>query len=343
MDYVNTISTFVVTNKWSIIFILFAIFAAYSLGVQYASTRKAESEAEGFKPSCGSDKKIPLEPEVPVVSPTPKTTLAVKPETCTKPMNKQRNIVVIKSKQRYYSNDDNDQDQDQDQESDDDDTEKNNCPNMKDYVLKNAVRKNFISKRVLDTNYVKKEDCLAEIEKNKKALKEIRDSLEKKREAHMERERQDLERQKQVLIEQREKLRILKNKYEKQQHNEVCDKKKTKSQRDDESTDDGTDEDVINRTNKKKRAVYQKHIDPVIASHDCDTDDEENKYNLPKKMNNPYAKSQKIPDMLKQQDMFDKNRTAMEDNYNYINDAYSTCNMGNCTINGLPTGLKPRS
>jgi hypothetical protein len=364
MDYVHTISTFVITNKWSIIFILFAIFAAYSLGVQYASTRKAESEAEGFKPSCGIDKKIPLEPEVPVVSKPPsktkpedKTDKPEKPdktETCTKPINRQRNIVVIKSKQRYDSGDDDD---DNNQESDDDDnddnTEKNNCPNMKDYVLKNAVRKNFISKRVVDSNYVKKEECLAEIEKNKKALKEIRDSLEKKREAHMEREREDLERQKQVLIDQREKLRILRNKYEKQQNNEVCDKKisnlkkkETVKQRNDESSEDGTDEDVSNRNNKKKRAIYQKHINPpaVIESHDCDTDDEENKYNLPKKtVSNPYEKLQKkIPDMLKQQDMFDKNRTAMEDNYNYINDAYSTCNMGNCAINGLPSGLKPR-
>ena len=122
-------------------------------------------------------------------------------------------------------------------------------------------------------------------------------------------------------------------------------KKETVKQRDDESSEDGTDEDVSNRNNKKKRAVYQKHKEPtVIESHDCDTDDEENKYNLPKKtLSNPYEKLQKkIPDMLKKQDMFDKNRTAMEDNYNYINDAYSTCNMGNCTINGLPSGLKPR-
>lgn len=340
MDYVHTISTFVITNKWSIIFILFAIFAAYSLGVQYASTRKAESEAEGFKPSCGSDNKIPLEPEVPIVSPTPKKKTVETPETCTKPMNTQRNIVVIKRKQHNDSADENDQ------ESDDDDAEKNNCPNMKDYVLKNAVRKNFISKRVVTTDYVKKEECLAEIEKNKKALKEIRDSLERKREAHMERERQDLERQKQILIEQREKLRILKNKYEKQQNNGMDDKKisklkkkETMKQSTDESSDDETDADVINRVNKKK------YKDPVLESHDCDTDDEENKYNLPtKKLSNPYDKLKtKIPDMLKQQDMFDKNRTAMEDNYNYINDAYSTCNMGNCSINGLPGGLKPKS
>ena len=345
MDYVHIISTFVMTNKWSIIFILFAIFAAYSLGVQYASTRKAETEAEGFKPSCGIDKKIPLEPEVPIVSPpTPKTKLVEKQETCNKPTNKQRNIVVIKSKQRVndpiYDSDDDDDDE---QESDDCNEKKDNCPNMKDYVLKNTVRKNFIPKRVIDTNYVKKEECLAEIEKNKKALKEIRDSLEKKREAHMERERQDLEKQKQVLIDQREKLRILRNKYEKQQNNEVCDKKISNIQKGvkhqrDESSDDDTDEDTKNSHNKKKRA------DPVIESHDCDTDDEETKYNLPKKMHNPYTKSQKkLPDMLKQQDMFDKNRTAMDDNYNYLNDAFSTCNLGNCTINGLPGGLKPRS
>jgi ABC-type Zn2+ transport system substrate-binding protein/surface adhesin len=167
----------------------------------------------------------------------------------------------------------------------------------------------------------------------------------------MERERQDLERQKQVLIEQREKLRILKNKYEKQQNNETCDKKisnlkkkETSKQHDESSSSDDTDEDVSNRNNKKKRAIYQKYKDPLIESHDCSAD-EENKYNRPKKpYNNPYEKlKKKIPDMLKQQDMFDKNRTAMEDNYNYLNDAYSTCNMGNCTINGLPRGLKPRS
>jgi len=350
MDYAHTISTFIITNKWSIIFIIFAIFAAYSLGVQYASTRKAESQAEGFKPSCGVDKEIPLEPEVPIIHPPPpKPKTPETPETCKKnpPIqpNKQRNIVVIKGNQSGYTEDD-------DQESDDDTNDnQNNCPNMKDYVSKNAVRKNFISKRVLDANYVKKEDCLAEIEKNKKALKEIRDSLEKKREAHMERERQDLEKQKQILIEQREKLRVLKNKYEKEQNTEICNKKistiknSLKHRRDDDSDDNDNDNDDTTQYQKPihSRAKYN---NAVTETHDCDTDDDEaNKYNTPKKThNNPYTKSQKqVPAMLKQQDMFDKNRTAMDDNYNYLNDAYSNCNLGNCTINGFPGGLKPRS
>jgi hypothetical protein len=223
MDYAHTISTFIITNKWSIIFILFAIFAAYSLGVQYASTRKAESFAEGFKTSCGTDTVIPLEPEVPSITPKPIT--VEKPEIPKIPeTNKKRKIVIIKGAEDNNTRN-NAEDDDDDEDENENDNNTNNCPNMKDYVSKNAVRKRFISKRVVNANYVKKDDCLAEIEKNKMALKEIRDSLEKKREAHMERERQDLERQKQILIEQREKLRILKNKYEKQQNDEMCDKK----------------------------------------------------------------------------------------------------------------------
>ena len=349
MDYAHTISTFIITNKWSIIFILFAIFAAYSLGVQYASTRKAESFSEGFKTSCGTDARIPLEPEVPSITPKPIT--VEKPEIPKIPVsNKQRKVVIIKGINDYNTSN-NTEDEDEEDEDDDTNNTSNNCPNMKDYVSKNAVRKRFVSKRVVNENYVKKEDCLAEIEKNKKALKEIRDSLEKKREAHMERERQDLERQKQILIEQREKLRIIKEKYEKQQNDEVCDKKisnikknvpKPRQEDEDESCDD--DASVYNDTElscKKPRQQYRKQ-NPVILmkTTDCDDDNEVSRKN----MYSPYANSHKqLPEMLKQQDMFDKNRTAMDDNYNYLNDAYSACNLGNCKINGLPGGLKPRS
>ncbi len=352
MDYAHTISTFIITNKWSIIFILFAIFAAYSLGVQYASTRKAESFAEGFKTSCGTDVGIPVEPEVPSITPKPIT--VEKPKLPELPkIDKQRKIVIIKGAENH-NNRSEEEDEDEDEDDDTNNTS-NNCPNMKDYVSKNAVRKRFVSKRVVNENYVKKEDCLAEIEKNKKALKEIRDSLEKKREAHMERERQDLERQKQILIEQREKLRIIKEKYEKQQNDEVCDKKisnikkkipKPRQEDEDESCDDDASVDNDTELSYKQprqqpRQQYRKQNPvPLMKTANCDDDDEINR----KPAYNPYANSHKqLPEMLKQQDMFDKNRTAMDDNYNYLNDAYSTCNLGNCTINGLPGGLKPRS
>jgi hypothetical protein len=373
MNYVDTISTFVITNKWSIIFILFAIFAAYSLGVQYASTRKAESFAEGFKTSCGTDVGIPLEPEIPVITPKPIVTEKPKmPETPEK--NRQRKIVIIngtKSKKEPVKVEAKDSDDD-----DDNDEEKsNNCPNMHDYVLKDAVRKNFISKRNVDANYIKKEDCLAQIEKDKKALEEIRSALEQKREAHMERERQKLENQKQILIEQREKLRILKEKYEKQENKEVCDKKisnikknVSKHQQEDETDDDDASvndsdaEDAVSQQRHWKKNIHmqqhqhqqrkqpqpqqhqqhhQRNPAPVMNMNDCDANDKVK----PKDMYNPYTTShshKQFPDMLKQQDMFDKNRTAMDDNYNYLNDAYSTCNLGNCTVNGFPGGLKPR-
>jgi ABC-type Zn2+ transport system substrate-binding protein/surface adhesin len=85
------------------------------------------------------------------------------------------------------------------------------------------------------------------------------------------------------------------------------------------------------------------------CDNDNDTDDDDvNRQSIidknRKTMYNPYANSHKqLPEMLKQQDIFDKNRTAMDDNYNYLNDAYSACNLGNCKINGFPGGLKPRS
>ncbi len=359
MNYVDTISTFVITNKWSIIFILFAIFAAYSLGVQYASTRRAESFAEGFKPTCETNVGIPLEPEVPSITPTkekPKT-----PAAPAAPM--QRKIVIIKNKKETTEAKAEAEDTDEDNDNDDDDEKPNNCPNMRDYVLKDAVRKKFISKRNLDTHYIKKETCLAQIDKNKKALEEIRETLEQKREAHMERERQKLENQKQILIEQREKLRILKEKYEKHENNEICDKKISNikknvskhQQPDDASVDASADEsdaeDTVPQKQKpqqnpqqpqrKQQYPQQQHQRNPMQINDCDDDDDSSNIK-PKNVYNPYTNSRKqTPDMLKQQDMFDKNRTAMDDNYNYLNDAYSTCNLGNCTVNGFPSGLTP--
>ena len=357
MNYVDTISTFVITNKWSIIFILFAIFAAYSLGVQYASTRRAESFAEGFKPTCETNVGIPLEPEVPSITPKKE-----KPTTPSTPM--QRKIVIINNKKETTKAEAKAEaeDTDEDNDNDNDDDEKpNNCPNMRDYVLKDAVRKKFISKRNLDTHYIKKETCLAQIDKNKKALEEIREALEQKREAHMERERQKLENQKQILIEQREKLRILKEKYEKHENNEICDKKISnikknvskhqQQQPDDASVDESDTEDTVPQKQKqqqpqRKQQQQQQQRNPMQIN-DCDDDDDSSNISnniKPKNVYNPYTNSRKqTPDMLKQQDMFDKNRTAMDDNYNYLNDAYSTCNLGNCTVNGFPSGLKPRS
>jgi hypothetical protein len=144
MNYLNELLTYgktLLDNKWTVLFIVFGILVAYSMGKTFANGNKIED----FESRCEKEKNL----------------------YDNKP----------KIKENYENDESSSDDEDDEDEPEPEQVEKKikiitgainpstpnlekNCPDLNGYLSKEYVKKNYISKEKLNKNYMRKSNCV---------------------------------------------------------------------------------------------------------------------------------------------------------------------------------------
>jgi hypothetical protein len=148
MEYLNTIIKLFKENKWSSIFILFAIMVAYSIGKQYAKNQTQEDFMDDL--DAYADKK-PVLKELP---PKPKKKKIIASASC--PEMPDLNKYILKTAIPNLN----------------DYVHKSLVPDLQNYLSKPYVRQNFVSKTKLDEEYMLKTECVSKNNKEEESLEE---------------------------------------------------------------------------------------------------------------------------------------------------------------------------
>jgi hypothetical protein len=137
MEYLNTIIKLLKENKWSSIFILFAILVAYSIGKQYAKNQTQEDFMDDL--DAYADKKPPLK-ELPKKQ---KKKKIIASASC--PEMPDLNKYILKTELPDLK----------------DYVHKSLVPDLQNYLSKPFIRKNFVSKTKLNEEYMLKTECIS--------------------------------------------------------------------------------------------------------------------------------------------------------------------------------------
>lgn len=149
MEYLNTIIKLFKENKWSSIFILFAIMVAYSIGKQYATNQTQEDFMDDL--DAYADKK-PILKDLPK---KPKNKKIIASASC--PEMPDLNKYILKTELPNLNNY----------------VHKSLVPDLQNYLSKPYVRQNFVSKTKLDEEYMLKTECISKNNKEEESVEEV--------------------------------------------------------------------------------------------------------------------------------------------------------------------------
>jgi hypothetical protein len=154
MEYLNTIIKLFKENKWSSIFILFAIMVAYSIGKQYAKNQTQEDFMDDLE-AYADNKPVLID-----LPKKPKKKKIIASASC--PEMPDLNKYMLKTELPNLN----------------DYVHKSLVPDLENYLSKPYVRQNFVSKIKLNEEYMLKSECISKNSKEEESMEEESDEEE---------------------------------------------------------------------------------------------------------------------------------------------------------------------
>jgi hypothetical protein len=311
----------IINNKWSILFLIFGILIAYALGKKLGLKRenfddnKNKLVSEKFHSPNENNQKDDM-----INKAIERGVKNVKSEPIITKKTEKHKFNKVDLKQYVH---------------------KTLVPDIDDYVSKDDVGRNYISKKMLDKKYMLKESCKpVDVDYTKYISRD-------------------------VLKDQYVSKMNIEKKYIKK---EDCDCSISHKEEDTTSNDTSSeDSDVIQKVEIRKRKkiievpeiVYKKvkveveepeKVEEPPVEESPPVEVKKIRRRSPKSLSrkktlillksSPKKKSKcNSPRLLKQQSILDKNKLEMNDAYAKVDDNYTYCNAKSCSVNGFPNGL----
>lgn len=314
--------SYIINNKWRILFLIFGVLIAYALGKKFGSNNENFEETPNDtnkKEDISTERKNTEEFHSPDERDQKDDMINKALDRGVKNVKAQPIITKTETKHKCKKVDLKQY------------VHKSLVPDIDEYVSKDDVARHYISKKLLDKKYMLKENCKPEEVDYSKYIS--RDDL------------------KNFYVSKS----ALDKKYIKK---EDCDCSVDASS--EASTDTSKDPEVIQKVEVRRRKKIIEVPEIVYKKVKVEVDEPSVEVKAPpmivkrsprrspifKKRSNiilkrsPKKKSKcNSPRLLKEQSILDKNKLEMNDSFSKVDDDYTYCNAKSCVVNGFPNGL----